>query len=50
MWLPSAADKGEEKDYPVVSYRKFKQIAEDEPESSVVVSQTSSAPSLVTGP
>lgn len=38
MWLPSAGDKGEEKDFPVVSYVKFRELAEQEPECSVVVS------------
>ena len=37
MWLPAAGDKGEAKDFPVVSYRKFKDLATKEPESSVLV-------------
>jgi len=37
MWLPSAGDKGEAKEFPVVSYRKFKELSAKDPESSVKV-------------
>ena len=37
MWLPSAGDKGEAKEFPVISYRKFKELSTKEPDSSVQV-------------
>jgi hypothetical protein len=37
MWLPSAGDKGEAKEFPAVSYRRFKELSIKEPDSSVQV-------------